>query len=181
MKIELKNIKFVHEMSEETNCFHANLYVNGVFVGYAENSGKGGNTDYSAIAPIHNEAIRQCEKYCASQPEKYYELYDLRIPCTLESTIDDLLEDYLDKQNAKSVKKTIEKKQINSIVMSDDLSIVTLKFNKKIEDCVREDEVAFKSQLSKMILKYPEHKVMNTNIPKSLYTKKQQKQKQQQI
>lgn len=163
-------------MSEETNCFHANLYINGVFVGYAENSGKGGATNYSAAEPIHNEAIRQCEKDCASQPKRYNELYDLKIPCTLESTIDAFLEKYLDEQNDRRVKKTIEKKQINSIVMSDDSSIITLKFNKRIEDCVREDKRLFKSQLSMMILKYPEHKIMNTNIPKSLYTSEKQQQ-----
>ena len=44
MKIELKNVKFAAFASEETNCFSATVWIDGVKSGTAENSGKGGMT-----------------------------------------------------------------------------------------------------------------------------------------
>lgn len=44
MKIELKNFQFFERMSEETNAFVADVYVNGVKVAYAKNDGRGGET-----------------------------------------------------------------------------------------------------------------------------------------
>ncbi len=34
-------------MSEETNCFVADLYINGKKIGYVKNDGRGGCTDYT--------------------------------------------------------------------------------------------------------------------------------------
>ena len=48
MQIELKNIKFFEAMSEETNAFVADVYVNKVKVAYAKNDGHGGCTFYHA-------------------------------------------------------------------------------------------------------------------------------------
>ena len=46
MKIEIKNIKHSPSLSEETNAFTADIYVNGVKAGSAMNRGHGGCTDY---------------------------------------------------------------------------------------------------------------------------------------
>lgn len=46
MNLELKNIKIVEKMSEETTCFHGDLYVDGVRVAHVENTGKGGCNRY---------------------------------------------------------------------------------------------------------------------------------------
>lgn len=53
--LELKGFKFYPRMSEETNCFDANIYVDGKKVGYAKNSGQGGPTDYR----IENKALSE--------------------------------------------------------------------------------------------------------------------------
>jgi hypothetical protein len=45
MKIELKNVKFSDFASEETNCFRADVYVNGKKAGYCNNDGHGGCTN----------------------------------------------------------------------------------------------------------------------------------------
>jgi len=39
MKVELKNVKFSEHMSEETNAFTADVYVDGKKCGYAKNDG----------------------------------------------------------------------------------------------------------------------------------------------
>ena len=44
MDIQLKSIKFSEHLSEETNAFTANLYVDGKKIGYCRNDGRGGNT-----------------------------------------------------------------------------------------------------------------------------------------
>ncbi len=42
MKIELKNIKHMESMSQETNCYSASLYVDGKKIGEVSNEGHGG-------------------------------------------------------------------------------------------------------------------------------------------
>lgn len=46
MKIELKGIKHYPSMSEETNCYEASLYVDGVKIGTVSNRGTGGCDDF---------------------------------------------------------------------------------------------------------------------------------------
>jgi hypothetical protein len=43
MKIELKNVHVNERFSRETTCYTANIYVDGVKVGYVENDGNGGS------------------------------------------------------------------------------------------------------------------------------------------
>lgn len=47
MKIELKNVKINLTFSEETTMFMADLFINGVLAGEANNDGRGGCTFYS--------------------------------------------------------------------------------------------------------------------------------------
>lgn len=42
MQIVLKNVKNHADMSEETNCFSATIYVDGKKVGTVKNDGRGG-------------------------------------------------------------------------------------------------------------------------------------------
>ncbi|MHA2403822.1 MAG: hypothetical protein ACXADH_12575, partial [Candidatus Kariarchaeaceae archaeon] len=44
--ISLKNIRVHNDMSEETTCFSASVYVNGVKAGTAKNDGRGGCNMY---------------------------------------------------------------------------------------------------------------------------------------
>jgi hypothetical protein len=47
MEIELKNVKFYAAMTQETHCFRASLYLNGVRRGWVLNEGHGGANVYS--------------------------------------------------------------------------------------------------------------------------------------
>ena len=53
MKIELKNIKYAAFASQETSCYEATIYIDGVRVGTVENNGHGG-CDH-----IHPHAVEQ--------------------------------------------------------------------------------------------------------------------------
>jgi hypothetical protein len=50
MKVELKNIKHVASLSQETYCFTATLYVNGVKSGEVSNRGYGGSNEFSDLS-----------------------------------------------------------------------------------------------------------------------------------
>lgn len=56
MEIELKKIKIVDEMSDETTCFCADVWIDGKFEGRVQNSGQGGCNDY---APHRLEDVLQ--------------------------------------------------------------------------------------------------------------------------
>lgn len=47
MEIELKKIKVFDEMSDETTCFCADVWIDGKFEGRVQNSGRGGCNDYA--------------------------------------------------------------------------------------------------------------------------------------
>lgn len=46
MKIELKNVKYAAFNSEETHCFSATLFIDGVKAGTVRNEGHGGSDDF---------------------------------------------------------------------------------------------------------------------------------------
>jgi len=105
MKIELKKISFNERMSEETNCFVADLYINGKKVGYVKNEGHGGCTDYRGNSKEDNVLIQEAEKYFLSLPKVKSEEYNFEYQPTLESYIDEQLEAYLKAKEMKKMEK----------------------------------------------------------------------------
>lgn len=105
MKVTLKNIKFNERMSEETNCFTADLYINGKNVGFCQNHGHGGCTDYRGESKEDNAIIRQAEDYFKSLPKVKPEGYNFELQPTLEGAIDDQLEAYLKAKEEKKMQK----------------------------------------------------------------------------
>jgi hypothetical protein len=83
MKIELKNVKINLTFSEETTMFMADLVINGVLAGEANNDGRGGCTFYSVRTydakkrtflsdsekERNKELLKQAEAYCLSLPK----------------------------------------------------------------------------------------------------------------
>ena len=106
MKIELKNVKFSEAMSEETNAFTADLYVNGKKAGYCKNTGQGGCTDYNANSPALRGVIAEAEAYCKALPKIKYG--GMEFDQSLVSVIDQLLEDYLKAKETKKMEKRME-------------------------------------------------------------------------
>lgn len=50
-------------MSEETNCFAADLYINDKKVGEYKNDSQGDSTNYYSNSPENNQIIREVEEY----------------------------------------------------------------------------------------------------------------------
>jgi hypothetical protein len=108
MKIELKNIHFSQQLSEETNAFSANLYIEGVKAGSVSNRGRGGPTLCKAVDERGDQLIIAAEKYCHSLPSETSglgsEQYELKMD--IGRYVDKLLVKYLqEKENQKFQKK----------------------------------------------------------------------------
>jgi len=108
MKIELKKISFYERMSEETNCFAADLYINGKKVGECKNDGRGGCTDYYGSSPENNKIIRDAEAYFKTLPKVKAEGYDFEYQPSLEDAIDTQLELYLKAKADKKMSKLFQ-------------------------------------------------------------------------
>src|SRR5690349_17465022 len=119
MKIELKNIHFSEQLSEETNAFSANVYIEGIKVGEASNRGRGGPTICKAVDERGDKLIIAAEAHCRSLPSEKSTLggeqYELKMD--LGRYLDKLLEKHLqEKENIKFQKK-LEKAVERGIVV----------------------------------------------------------------
>lgn len=76
--IELKNIKHTAWMSEETHCYQATLYVDGVKWGIVSNAGHGGCDDFYGENKSYDD-IKELNSRIAETYEPYiYEGYTLK-------------------------------------------------------------------------------------------------------
>ena len=117
MKIELRNTKVNLTFSEETTMFHADLYVDNKKVGYAENEGHGGSTNYNWISTNtssreeNQRIIEEAETYCKSLPPITTSFGNLGM--NLENYIDEIIDTYVEKKEKekffKKIGKTMEK------------------------------------------------------------------------
>jgi hypothetical protein len=64
MKLELKKIKVCKWASEETHCYQATLYRDGVPIIEVSNEGYGGSDSQWAIKPFENNIIDEVEDWC---------------------------------------------------------------------------------------------------------------------
>jgi|JFJP01.1.fsa_nt_gi copper chaperone CopZ len=109
MKIELKRISFNERMSEETNCFSADLYIDGKKVGSCKNDGRGGCTNYGGNSTADYDIIKEAEAYCKTLPKVKSSFDNFEFEQSLESVIDELLEEYLKAKEKSKVQKLMEK------------------------------------------------------------------------
>jgi hypothetical protein len=66
MKIELKNLKTLASLSEETHCYTATIYVDGKPAFEASNHGHGGPDMYRPIAPFTYEDEKRIDEWLAN-------------------------------------------------------------------------------------------------------------------
>ena len=109
MKIELKKISFSERMSDETNCFIADLYINGKKVGECNNDGRGGCTNYGGNTKEDNVLIAEAEKYCKTLPKVKSEALKFEYAQSLESVIDEQVTEFLLAKELKKKQKMFEK------------------------------------------------------------------------
>ena len=171
MQIELKNIKFSEALSEETNAFVCDVYVNKVKVAYAKNQGHGGSTYYNAYIG-KGEVVKQAEDFCKALPPLKYG--GMELPMSLEMKIDNLLSDWLKAKDQAKFDKKLQKDMLTSLciktpngysqgtwkVGSRKLTIAELVSQQNGRDLLKEAIAQAKAQGKE---------VLNTNIPQHLF------------
>lgn len=187
MKIELKNIHHSLQLSEETEAFTANVYINGTHAGYAKNNGHGGSTDYYHENEKGKELIRKAEAYCKALPDKQYPkdeyMEAFSVPMNLENYIDELLHNYVEKKEQASFAKKMNKAMERGIVFGiAGKSFTTLAFTSSFVNVLshpRATDIIKNAIISKVL---PDLKngniILNTNIPESILKEAGLKQEQ---
>ena len=94
MDITLKNIKHMASLSEETHCYSADLYVEGVKWGEVSNRGHGGPDDFHGVG---GKGWRDIEALNARIAAEYppHEAYGMTLEQDLEMVCGDLVNQHL--------------------------------------------------------------------------------------
>jgi hypothetical protein len=88
MNIELKNIKHHPRLSDETECFSATIYIDGVKAGEVTNRGEGGPNAYS-----FNDVESRLNAYAKTLPKTKWEggEYEQDADCVIGDLLDKFL------------------------------------------------------------------------------------------
>jgi len=92
MKIELKNIKISQFASEETICFQATVYINGVKRGTVNNQGYGGPNNYS-----DRSLYAELKAYGLTLPKVHH--YGMNLEISPDLLINEVLTDYQNRKD----------------------------------------------------------------------------------
>jgi len=164
-RVSIKNVKFYESMSEETNCFQCDVYLDGKKVASAKNSGRGGCTDTYNIGEYSD--FKALEDYCSSLPKTRIEGIDKDFDCNLESVVDQLFEDWLEVKYQKKMEKDFIKglcvgtKSYYNLYTWKGLDIPKLLSHSKGHEMLRKNILEFQGK---------GETVLNTNIPKELFS-----------
>lgn len=165
-RVVLKNIKFLESMSEETNCFTANVYFDGKLVATARNHGHGGNTDVLRDSKCGVVLFKEFEDYCKSLPP--YVNGDFTLPSDSEMVVDDLFEKWLELKEEKKLLANMKKGLLFG--SKDHYSMVSWK-GVTLEVLINQNNPNMMARI-KQIIKENVAKgkpLLNTNLPKEVY------------
>jgi hypothetical protein len=167
MKIELKNIKFSEALSEETNAFVADVYINNVKVAYAKNDGHGGCTFYHAYEG-KRELVKEAEEFCLGLPP--IKAYSTELPMNLEFKIDLLLEDWLKVKDQKRLDKKLEKDCLKGICVKLDNGYNLIQWKgHTLESLLQHPQGVLSIRVKLNELRREGKEVLNKNLPQELF------------
>lgn len=101
MELELKNIKVHPDMSEETTCFSATLWVDGKPAASCRNDGRGAPTDVLFWDGNRSDIAVKAYEYCRNNPVILWAGDRSFILHNVEDRVDELLMEYLQKRMIK--------------------------------------------------------------------------------
>ena len=145
MKISLKNIKHSEFASQETNCFEATVYIDGVAKFITNNDGHGGCDNYRALKNGDNPwpEVKRINEILSKQTIKT-EWGEMKN--SLEIVVSDLLSEHLMKKDLK--------KMLKKVVMFDAGKIFTF----KVLHTTYKQDPSYKAIFAK---KYPNAIILN--------------------
>jgi hypothetical protein len=170
MKIELKNFKHYDKLSDETYCFTANIWVDGVKCGNAENRGIGGETDYSSDRRIgSDELIKQAEQYCLGLPSETIVIADrtITLDMNLMNYIDNLVDEIVKAKYKEKDAQNLRKDMQKAILIGDEEKYAKIGFKMPLNEVMAKHPDYFQKTLKEMLLKHGTNgrRLLNTNIP----------------
>lgn len=170
MNIELKNFKHYDKLSVETYCFTANIYVNGIKCGTAENRGIGGETDYSSDRRIgSDELIKQAEQYCLGLPSETIVIADrtITLDMNLMNYIDNLVDEIVKAKYKEKDAQNLRKDMQKAILIGDEEKYAKIGFKMPLNEVMAKHPDYFQKTLKEMLLKHGTNgrRLLNTNIP----------------
>lgn len=170
MNIELKSFKHYEKLSDETYCFTANIYVNGVKCGTAENRGIGGETDYSSDRRMgSDELIKQAEQFCLGLPSETMVIYDrtITIDMNLCSYIDNLVDGLVKAKYKEKDAQKLRKEMQSGILIGNDEKYAKIGFKMPLKEVMTMHPDYFQKTLKEMLVKHGTNgnRLLNTNIP----------------
>jgi hypothetical protein len=117
MEFTLKKIEYSERMSEETSCYYAELYIDGVKVAYVKNEGTGGETCIRPYNVGYRDIIEKAEAYLREQPEKEqgFDGHKYMHRDSLEDVCDNLLYDWLKEKDVRKFRNKLLKDQEKNI------------------------------------------------------------------
>ena len=165
-RVTLKSIKFLESMSEETNCFTANVYFDGKLVATASNRDHDGNTDVLRDPKCGVVLFKEFEDYCNSLPP--YVNGSFTLPSDMEMVVDNLFEDWLELKEEKKLLANMKKGLLFG--SKDHYSMVSWK-GVTLEVLINQNNPNMMARI-KQIIKENIAKgkpLLNTNLPKEVY------------
>lgn len=173
MDIKLKNIHVDLRLSEETNAFTADLYINGKNVGTAMNDGHGGMTTCRPKDVKGAKQIREAEIWCEQQPPEVVKDDDGSTQ-SHSISVDYYLDRIVDEHIAKREQARFEKLMENSIIFGipGGVEYRRIKFTRPIRDLLKTEAgfAALKNVILKKVLPGlgEKGKIQNRNIPQDI-------------
>lgn len=174
MNIEIKNIKYSPTLSDDSNAFTANLYINGKKVCMVSDNGSGGGLDYGIVEPRLKPLLREAEQWCKQLPaipltDATPEAEARELEMDLDLYIDRLLMNYLRAQEDRK----LERKMADTFLYGiPDESYGTIKFKYSFQHMM--DLPDGREKITAMLRKYvlPQvdkgYQLLNTNIPEDM-------------
>jgi hypothetical protein len=173
MDIKLKNIHIDLRLSEETNAFTADLFINGKNAGTAVNDGHGGMTSCRPKDRKGAELIREAEIWCEKQRPEVVKNED-ESTFTISMSLDYYLDRIIDEHIAKKEQARFEKLMVNSIIFGipGGVEYRRIKFTRPIRDLLKTEAgfAALKNVIVKKVLPAlgERGKIQNRNIPQDI-------------
>jgi hypothetical protein len=160
-RISLKKVTFSEALSEETNAFTADVYLDGKKFGYAKNTGQGGCTDVR-FYPGKKELFLEALAYANTLPKIKPEGYDFELDPTIDNIVDELFADWIEM-------KQLKKHMTNGIVFKDKNGTTqVVKFNRSLKKIGEIPNGISTIQGEVNRLKKEGAKILNTNLDKRI-------------
>jgi len=110
MEITLQKFQYYPLLSEETNAYNADIYVDGKIAARVKNIGHGG---CSIVRPVDKVVVKKAEMFLSS----------LSVPTNLEDYADDLAQDIINKKEILKTLKKLDKIAVRNLVIVDKVEL----------------------------------------------------------